>query len=70
MQVSSGPVTAAGNAQKPMSFLHSLWNAIMDDGDRSWNQPGQESDPSKCIETITKTQQHLREFFQLAVCHF
>ena len=72
MQVSSGAAAAAaGSAQKPTSFLRSLWNAIvMDDDGPSWNQHSQETDPAKCIETITKTQQHLREFFQLAVCIF
>lgn len=68
MQVSSSLPTAAGNAnKKPVSFLRSWWNAIMEDDQPSWNQPDQEGDPAKCIEMIDKTQQHLREIFQLVV---
>ena len=67
MQVSSG---STASSEKPTSFLRSLWSVFMDDDDDkpSWSQPGQGSDPTKCIEMITKTQQNLREFFQLTVC--
>ena len=71
MQVSSGSIATAGSAKKPASFLHSLWNVFVDDDDDdkpSWSQPGQGSDPTKCIDMITKTQKYLREFFQLTVC--
>lgn len=70
MQVPSGSTATAGSTEKPTSFLRSLWSVFMDDDDDSpsWNQPGQGSNPTKCIEMITKTQQNLREFFQLTVC--
>ena len=67
VQVSSSSVTTAGNTEKPVSFLRSWWNALVEDDQPSWSQPNQESDPAKCIDMITKTQQHLRQFFQLAV---
>lgn len=67
-QVLANP-TACSNAQKPVSFLRSLWNAVMDDDQPSWSQTSQESDPAKCIKSITETQQYLREFFQLKACN-
>lgn len=67
VQVSSGSVAAGGNTEKPASFVRSLWNMFMED-DQPSNQRDQESDIAKCIDMITKTQQHLRDFFQLTVC--
>ena len=60
--------TATSSAKKPVSFLRSLWNVFVDDDDQlCCGQPGEGNDPTKCIDLITKTQQHLREFFQLTV---
>ena len=67
VQVSPSSVTAAANTKKPVSFLRSWWNALTEDDQPSWNQVNQESDPTKCVDMITKTQQHLRQFFQLTV---
>ena len=52
--------------RKSVSFLRSLWNAIVDD-DVVYDQQTQENDPAKCIKTITETQQYLRDIFQLTV---
>ena len=70
-QESSASAGATGSAKKPVSFLRSLWNVFVDDDDQLLcGQLGQGSDPAKCVDLINKTQQHLREFFQLTVCNF
>jgi len=52
--------------KKPVSFLRSLWNALVDD-DIVYDQQTQESDPTKCINMIEDTQKYLRDIFQLRV---